>query len=307
MLTFSRVAILGTFTLAVAAPAAAQNEPALKSFFEGQRVTVRVDMPGTQEGVDVQADAKRAIDFGDYRENLKKYGTSIRAGQSATVTLVKVKKDLIEFQLDGGGYGTFGDDTSTSVYIPHVEKSERERNLEKLVRDENDREKRREFQRELDDLRDRRERENRRIDIEKERAEERKADRIAERRLTGGSRFNIRYEDRVPPGMRPEDLMAALAEYVDFRGLDRNTMDRGVRLQPDLPGAPIPEATGDITMLRKGMTRGEAESLFGRPAATSQHTSGDVTVTTLEFLVRDQRVTADFVEDVLVRYTIASK
>ena len=37
------------------------------------------------------------------------------------VTLVKVKKDIIEFQLDGGGFGTFGDNTSTSSNIPLVE------------------------------------------------------------------------------------------------------------------------------------------------------------------------------------------
>ena len=40
---------------------------------------------------------------------------------------MKVKKDLIEFQLGGGGYGTFGDDTSTSVYISDATKTEREK------------------------------------------------------------------------------------------------------------------------------------------------------------------------------------
>ena len=49
---------------------------------------------------------------------------------------------------------------------------------------------------------------------ERARIEELKRERIAEERLRGGSRFNLRYEDRVPSGMRPEDLMAALAEYV---------------------------------------------------------------------------------------------
>ncbi len=32
--------------LALAAPAAAQSEAALKSYFEGRRVTLRMDMPG---------------------------------------------------------------------------------------------------------------------------------------------------------------------------------------------------------------------------------------------------------------------
>ena len=101
--------------MALAAPAFAQNEGALRTFFEGKRVTVKIDMPGTSDGIDVRADATRAIDYKRYGDRLKNYGTAIRAGESTVVTLVKVKKDLIEFQLGGGGFGTFGDDTSTST------------------------------------------------------------------------------------------------------------------------------------------------------------------------------------------------
>src|SRR5262245_23780685 len=112
--------VLGWLT---AAPAAAQNEDALKSYFEGKRVTVKVDMPGTSDGIDLNVGAPHALDGRRYGDRLKQYGIAIHAGESTTVTLVKVKKDLIEFQLGGGGFGTFGDDTSTSVYIAHVEKS----------------------------------------------------------------------------------------------------------------------------------------------------------------------------------------
>ena len=292
MVKASRLAAAAASLVALSAPASAQSEGALKSYFEGQRVLVRIDMPGTQEGVDIHADARRALDFDDYRDNLKRYGVAIRAGEPATVTMVKVKKDLIEFQLDGGGYGTFGDDTSTSVYMPLVEKSDREKELERKIRDEDDRERRRHMQHELDELRERRERENRRITAERERAEARKADLIAERRLRGGSRFNIRYEDRVPSGMRPQDVVAVLAEYVDFRP----------------SAAPYePPPSGDVTLLRKGMSRDEAERIFGRAVEASQRRSGDITVTTLVFVTETQRISADFVEDLLVRYTIASK
>ena len=55
------------------------------------------------------------------------------------------------------------------------------------------------------------------------------------------------------------------------------------------------------------MSRAEAERLFGRPVETSKKGDGDLAVTTLVFDAGDQRVTADFVEDILVRYTISSK
>ena len=129
-------------------------------------MTLRIDMPGTSDGVDVRPEGGRGMDSDRYRGELRRYGTAIHAGDTVTVTLVKVKKDLIEFQLGGGGFGTFGDDTSTSVYMPLEEKSERERTLERLVREEDDRDRRRRLERELDDLRSRRERANRRITIE---------------------------------------------------------------------------------------------------------------------------------------------
>jgi len=62
---------------AAATPAFAQNESSLKSFFEGRRVTVTIDMPGTSDGVDVEADARQPIDYSKYRDNLKRYGTAL--------------------------------------------------------------------------------------------------------------------------------------------------------------------------------------------------------------------------------------
>jgi hypothetical protein len=55
------------------------------------------------------------------------------------------------------------------------------------------------------------------------------------------------------------------------------------------------------------MTRAEAERAFGQPIESSPRRDGGLAVTTLVFDVGDQRISADFVEDVLVRYTITSK
>ncbi|MBZ5559992.1 MAG: hypothetical protein LAO77_22250 [Acidobacteriia bacterium] len=301
--------VSAAMTLGMAVPAAAQNEAALKSYFEGRRVTPRIDMPGTSDGIDVQADASQAIDFPHYRDTLKRYGVAIHTGEPALVTLVKVKGDLIEFQLGGGGFGTFGDDTSTSVNLPPVEKSEREKELEKRVRDEDDRGRKREMERELNELRDRRERENRRIAVERERLQAVKRDEVAERRLRGGSRFNLRYRDSVPPGMRPEDVMAALAEYVDFNGVATQGT-AALPVPPALPPPPAPPATlppGNIAQLRKGLLRADVEREFGGAAEVSQRREGALTVVTLVFNTGEQRITAEFVEDVLIRYTITAR
>ena len=118
MQTFHRA--LGTCALLLvsALPAVAQSESELKQFFEGKSVLVKIDMPATQEGIDVFPDARRSMDMNQYSQRLKSYGVAIHNGESVMVTRVRVKDKLIEFQLAGGGYGTFGDDTSGSVYVP---------------------------------------------------------------------------------------------------------------------------------------------------------------------------------------------
>jgi hypothetical protein len=274
------------------AAAAAQDEAALRSFFEGTRVTLKIDMPGAADGVDVRPG--RSFDSSQYSDRLRRFGTSIRRGEPATITLVKVKRDLIEFQLDGGGYGTFGDDTSTNVDMPDVQKSNRERDLERLVKDEPDPGRRRQLQKELDDVRNARERENRRIASERALAEDHKRAILAERRMSGGSRFNIRYASVVPVNIHPEDVVAALAEYVDFSPNPRPGYGP--------PGPPI-----SVDNLRKGLWRGEVERQFGSPADVSERREGTLRVAVLVFLQGDQRITMEFVEDILIRYSITPR
>jgi hypothetical protein len=292
----------------LASPAWAQNEAALRTFFEGKRVTVKIDMPGTSQGVDVFPDAGRPLDYQRYGQKLKEFGTAIQAGDSQTITLIKVKKDLIEFQLGGGGFGTFGDDASSSVYIPTVDKSNREKDLEKRVKTEHDPRTKRELQRELDDLRRDRERENRRVDAEKRDAEERKKERIAEQRLRGGSRFNLRFADGVPGGIKPEEVMAALQEWVDFSSIGgpRGIPPRGFATDTRPNPGPGPSFAADSGP-RKGMSRAEAEQQFGKPVELSSKGEWSLRVTTIVFHRGDQRISCDFVDDVLVRYTISSK
>jgi hypothetical protein len=295
--TWSCIGGVTCCALAIALPARAQDEKALKSFFEGRPVDLRIDMPGTSDGVDVRPMSGQPLDYAHYRDELVKYETAIRAGDRVSVTLVKVKKDLIEFQLAGGGFGTFWDDTSTTVHMPLVEKSDREKRLEERLRDEDDRDKKKELRRELDELRERRERENRRITAEREAAEERKTAKVATERRAGGSRFNIRYDEGVPADIRPQDVMLALGRYVDF-GSDA----------PVLPGVDIERPrTARSAVPRVGMPRDEAERLFGRPVESFERWDGSRYVTMVVFDTGDERITSEFADNAMIRYTIMSK
>ena len=296
--------LLMSACLASAVPVYAQGEAELRDFFEGKSVRVKIDMPATQEGIDLYPDARRAIDFTQYSARVKSTGVAIRSGDSVLVTRVRVKDKLIEFQLAGGGFGTFGDDTSSSVSVPSVSKSRREKDLEKLVKEESDSDRKRRLQRELDDLRHDREREDSRNRAAAASASEAKKARIANDRLHSGSRFNIRYQNGVPPGLGPDGVMRALAEYVEFPfATDRPDAPS----RRDAAAADRRRDSPGLASVHKGMTLAEAEESLGKPEKTSERNEGTLKVVTAIYSRDDQRITAEFVEGVLIRYSISSK
>jgi hypothetical protein len=284
----------------LAAPCAfAQSEDALKSYFEGKTVVVKLDMPANQNGIDVYADARRPINFDDYSARLKSTGIAIRAGEHVMVTKIKLKDKLVEFQLGGGGYGTVGDDTDTSVYVPSTPKSNREKTLERDLKSEPDGPRKRRMENDLDDLRRERDRDDQRNKAATVAASEEKKRRISEQRLHGGSRFNVRYEDGVPRGVTPGGIMAALADYVAFPFADDGSPARTVADNGPRPASP--------TSLRKGMLWDDAREVLGDPESTSDRMEGRLKVTTAVYTRGDQRIEADFIDGVLIKYSIASK
>jgi hypothetical protein len=294
MLTTHRAVLCACLFALSASPALAQSEADLRDFFEGKPVRVKIDMPGTQEGIDVYPDARRPIDMDRYSSRLKSYGVAVHNGESVMITRVRVKDKLIELQLGGGGYGTFGDDTSTSTYVPSAPKTQREKDLEREVKNESDSARRKRLQRELDDLRSQREREDARNRSRTELANEAKKERIAADRLHGGSRFNIRYQEGLPPGLGPDGVMRALEQYVEF-----------TFAAPPPNEMPPPEPS--VTSIRKGMSMADVEAVLGKPTRTAQRREGTMQITTVTYVRGDHVVTADFVEGVLTKYSIASK
>ena len=290
-------------------PLAAQSEAALREHFEGKTVTVKQAMPGTEEGVDIYPGADKPLDYPKYAGRLKKYGTALRSGESALVTKVKVKSKHIEVQLDGGGYGTMGDETSTNINPGATPKTRREKNLEAEVQRETDTVKKRAMREELDDLKRDREREDARNRSAVAEAEEHRKENVRQRRLEGGSRFNIRYQNQLPSSaLTPDAVMSALAQYVDFGDLRQQA---ATPAQAETTRSTVPWHFPNAPLARpgmphKGMLLQEADAILGTPVKTAERKEGTLKVQTREYATPNGRITADFVEGVLIRYTITS-
>ena len=124
--------------LMLAAPSVRAQEATLDQFFEGKQVVVLIDMPGSQQGVDLYPDRPNSLDANNYGKRMKSFPVSLRVGDSAMITKVKVSGKRIEFQLAGGGFGTAGDATDTSVHFTPAEKSQREKDLQDQINNTDD-------------------------------------------------------------------------------------------------------------------------------------------------------------------------
>jgi hypothetical protein len=176
----------------------------MEQYFQGRRVTVLLDMPGDESGVDVHA--REATVNGDLiRARVAKYGKGLRRGQIASVTLVKVKGDYVEFQLDGGGFtdrqlmGLPGYDSA------RWGTSEEERKLRSRMIGTRDKDRRRRLESDYDRLR------RRRVRPLRDKLER-------EHREKHGSRFNIRFaSEREAARVTGEDLTAILQRYIELQ------------------------------------------------------------------------------------------
>jgi hypothetical protein len=303
------VSVCCAVMFAVVGSAVAQNPDALSPFFEGKQVVVKMDMPGTQKGVDIFPDRTPPLDAKSYGDRMKQFGVSLRNGDTTMVTKVKVNKDNVEFQLGGGGFGTATDSTDTSVHFTPADKSDREKELERQLSNQTDPDRRRSLQRELDYVRAER---DRRDAYERARAEDdaaRRTEQVAIKRQSGGSRFNVRVDaKKMGDSLTPQVIQSALAEYVAFPG--------------DMSGAPVGPAPGRTPALierapsdqggdpaqglRKGMTRQQVEALYGPAMESNDHTEGGLTITTCVFKAKDVSVQADFVNGVMIRFLLSS-
>ncbi|MDE1176065.1 MAG: hypothetical protein PW789_05600 [Edaphobacter sp.] len=272
----------------------------LEQYFKGKEVTVKLDLPGTQRGVDLKFSDSSPMNWKEYSSRIKANGVSIHKGDVARITNFVVKKDMIELQLDGGGFGTFGDDSTTTV-SPRIEgKSDYERDLERQLDRTTDPEQRRRIQNDLDRARSKRESQNSRNSGDAQIASQIKAQQVADKRLRGGSRFNLRWQGTIPPDLRnPEAVMSLLAEYLSF----------------DAPGQMAPSGSAEVaqkpdspvSQLHRGMTVDEVAKLLGQGKLLSESVSADGLKTQVyEYSGSGMTTQVTCVEGVVIKYSMAS-
>jgi hypothetical protein len=284
-------------------PLSAQNPDSLSSYFTGKEVVLKIDMPGTQQGVDLRYNKDNPMNWKEYANRLKSNGAAIHKGDTARVTAVVVKDDRIEFQLDGGGFGTFLDDSSTTVTPKTIEKSNYEKQLERDIANTTDDDQRRKLQRDLDRERSRRERQEADNRAAAQIASQIKAQKVADDRLRGGSRFNLRWSGKIPPDQQtPNAVKKLLADYVSFDG--PQTAAAVAPAAQNTAGAAAVPATAQ---LKRGMKIEEVTNLFGPGKQMSESVSNDGLKTqTMQYVTGDRRVEVTYVEGLVVRYSISS-
>jgi hypothetical protein len=317
---YMRYATVPIFLALLARPALAQNEAVLRQAFEGKVVTVKIDMPATSRGVDVYPLDPMAVDFREVAQRLKDNSTSLKIGQQVMVTKVLVKKNShIEFQLGGGGYGTFGDNTSDGSGLNVVNQGETraEKALRDSIKKAQGPTKRKQFEKELASVRAERERENARAQAEAKQAQSVIEANLRAKRAESGSRFNVRYRNGIPAdALTPDGLMRALSQYVDFGAAGGSlasggASSGGAASGSTASGTPAQAYTSGGTSrpptpssLRKGLLLEDVESILG-PAATAAETKeGTLTVLKRTYRKDGQKVSASFVNGVLIDFAI---
>ena len=304
-----RILISWALLLLVSRSGWAQNEAILRQAFEGKVVAVKIDMPATSQGVDVYPLDAMPVNFREVAERLKDNSTALKIGQQVMVTKVVVKKNShIEFQLGGGGYGTFGDNTSTSVNTVNQGETKAEKALRDSIKHAPGPTKRKQFEKELASLREERERENARAEAEAKQAQSVIEANLRQKRAESGSRFNVRYRNGIPSdALTPDGLMRALAAYVDFGPVGGALSSRGGGASGVGGQAFAPGGGGSKPMngqIRKGLLLEDVESILG-PAATATETKeGSLTVLKRTYRKDGQKISASFVNGVLIDFSI---
>ncbi len=300
-------------------PASGQGEPAsIESYFTGKMVVAKIDMPGSAKGIDLDFAKDTPLDWKTYSSRLNEFGVAIHKGDTVQITKIALKSDHIEFQLNGGGYGTFLENTSTEVKPKDVDKSKYEKELEQQVKETKDPTQKKSLQAQLDREIEERQRQQDNNKREAAAATQVKIRELADKRARGGSRFNLNFKKSIPSDDRnPDAVMKLLADYVNFDATNGRvsepqpsaTMPQPIPARPAYTGAKGGTSGGNdgVAQLKRGMSAEDVTALLGQGRQMSESVSNDgLRTQVMEYRTADNLVDVTFVEGVVVKYAISS-
>ena len=303
------VALLMAVTMTMALPLGvqAQNEAALRQALEGKMVTVKVDMPGTSKGIDVFPEEQTPVEWREVAQRMKDNGTALRIGQASRITKVVVKSDShIEVQLGGGGFGTFGDNVGSPISANTESDSKRERMLRDSIKAAPNTDRKKQFEKDLANARDDRERQNARATAAAVTANEAREANLRVKRAEGGSRFNVRYKHGIPAdALTADGVLRALAQFIEAGG---GPVSGAQSMSMSMSsGAGQGMATGGNALLsiRKGLSIADVEALFGPANTATESKEGSLTLMKRTYVYDGKKVITAFVNGVLIDYGIA--
>jgi len=284
--------VISASLLFISADVGAQSEADLREYFEGRTVVVKQDLPVSKSAIEISPDSSSPINYADYNRRIKQFGVAFRRNQSVPLTSVRVKDRSIELQL-GSAAEVAADNGSPAASVA-VEKSARERSLERDVERETDPDRLARMQLELDALRKQRQREDTRLKAALAQLSNGSAD--GQRVANAVARIDLVFNGGVPArALNPDYVKSALKNWLDFNAAERPS-----------PPPPQPVVSSEDNSspygIRKGMTEAELIRLFGEPVRRESSTQGDLRIDVLTFKRDGTTLEATMVENVLVRF-----
>jgi hypothetical protein len=296
MLARPRLAICLTLVALAAAPLAADEEMLARAFV-GNPVLLLMDLPATTSGLDYYPERQHPIDAAQHQQRLMQNGVGVRRDDVIAVTMIKVKKKHIEFQLGAGGLSQMP--SRPSVYVP-VSRLEEE--LQDQLEKASSEAERKRLRARLAEEQDQREREQRRREA---RAEEQHLAALSARSpeewaLLAGSRINVRFDDRIPAAaLAPEGFAQALSGVVDFNPPPAAVAAQNARSAVPSDSFALP--------LRKGQRREDLEARFGPSEGCLRSAQAGIKIDTCAYDLGEATLEAGFADGLLVRYVITSR
>lgn len=195
------------------------SERGVDTALEGTRVVIHRALPAHRVGLEVDATSGEQLDEGQFRRTMKMWGPAYLAGDTTTITRVKIGKRQMELYLGRGGFGSYESIVAAREGVPAGYASdqrrrqidEREEQLKYPLRPVSE-ESQKWIDLELDALA----RERARLSMEDQMEDQAKS-ASAFKRLAPrwGSRIHLRFRQRMPNTiMTPEGVLALLAGYL---------------------------------------------------------------------------------------------